>query len=226
MTDARARHDAIHPFDHAQPRAQNRYECELLARDAMAERPLERRFHRHDLQRQITRRLVRHEHRDLVDELLEDLGRRFPIAQDAQLVLIERVRDDVQRRVRGGGVHGAQTTNFAAMTEYRPPRRANWLQIGSLLGLLMFGSWVMSLIGVLFWERRDMARPAAAIVVLGAAQYDATPSPVLRARLDHAIDLFRRGLAPRIIFTGGGGGRGAAGGAAGARRGAGARGGP
>jgi uncharacterized SAM-binding protein YcdF (DUF218 family) len=93
------------------------------------------------------------------------------------------------------------------MTEYRPPRRANWLQIGSLLGVLMFGSWLMSLIGVLFWERRDMARPAAAIVVLGAAQYVGHPSPVLRARLDHAIDLWRRQLAPRIIFTGGFGDR-------------------
>jgi uncharacterized SAM-binding protein YcdF (DUF218 family) len=93
------------------------------------------------------------------------------------------------------------------MTEYRPPRRANWLQIGWLLGFLMLGGWVMSLIGVLFWERRDMARPAAAIVVLGAAQYVGHPSPVLRARLDHAIDLWRRGFAPRIIFTGGFGNR-------------------
>lgn len=93
------------------------------------------------------------------------------------------------------------------MTEYRPPRRANWWQLGWLLALLMLGSWLMSLIGVLFWERRDMARPAAAIVVLGAAQYVGHPSPVLRARLDHAIDLFRRGFAPRIIFTGGFGNR-------------------
>jgi uncharacterized SAM-binding protein YcdF (DUF218 family) len=89
------------------------------------------------------------------------------------------------------------------MTEYRPPRRANWWQLGWLLAALMVGSWLMSLIGVLFWERRDMARPAAAIVVLGAAQYVGHPSPVLRARIDHAIDLWRRGFAPRIIFTGG-----------------------
>lgn len=93
------------------------------------------------------------------------------------------------------------------MTEYRPPRRANWWQLGWLLGLLMVGTWVMSLVAVIFWERRDMARPAAAIVVLGAAQYVGRPSPVLRARLDHAIDLWKRGLAPRIIFTGGFGDR-------------------
>jgi uncharacterized SAM-binding protein YcdF (DUF218 family) len=71
----------------------------------------------------------------------------------------------------------------------------------------MIGAWIVSLAGVIFWEQRDMARPASAIVVLGAAQYVGRPSPVLRARLDHAIDLWRRGLAPRIIFTGGFGDR-------------------
>ena len=45
--------------------------------------------------------------------------------------------------------------------------------------------------------------PADAIVVFGAAEYDGRPSPVLRARLDHADDLFRRGLAPVVITTGG-----------------------
>jgi uncharacterized SAM-binding protein YcdF (DUF218 family) len=93
------------------------------------------------------------------------------------------------------------------MTEYRPPRRANWWQLGWLLGLLMVGSWVVSLLAVVYWERRDMARPASAIVVLGAAQYVGRPSPVLRARVEHAIDLWRRGLAPKMIFTGGFGDR-------------------
>src|SRR5215203_1651878 len=74
------------------------------------------------------------------------------------------------------------------------------------LGLLLV-VWVTSLGGVLVWERHDQSRPAGAIVVLGAAQYVGRPSPVLRARLDHAIDLWRRGLAPRIIFTGGFGDR-------------------
>src|SRR3954469_11345813 len=87
------------------------------------------------------------------------------------------------------------------------PSRANWLRIGMTIGLLTLGTWLMSLAGVLFWQGRDEARPAAAIVVLGAAQYVGRPSPVLRARLDHAIDLWRRGFAPRIIFTGGSGNR-------------------
>ena len=50
---------------------------------------------------------------------------------------------------------------------------------------------------------RDEAREVQAIVVLGAAQYDGRPSPVLRARLDHAADLFERGLAERVVVTGG-----------------------
>jgi uncharacterized SAM-binding protein YcdF (DUF218 family) len=50
---------------------------------------------------------------------------------------------------------------------------------------------------------RDTARPAGAIVVMGAAQYVGRPSPVLRARLDHAVELWRRGLAPRMVLTGG-----------------------
>jgi uncharacterized SAM-binding protein YcdF (DUF218 family) len=52
-------------------------------------------------------------------------------------------------------------------------------------------------------SRRDQARPAQAIVVLGAAQYNGRPSPVLRARLDHAADLWNRHLAPLIVVTGG-----------------------
>ncbi len=88
-----------------------------------------------------------------------------------------------------------------------PRQRTNWWRLGWILGALAVGTWVMSLVGVLYWERRDNAKPAAAIVVLGAAQYVGHPSPVLRARLDHAIDLWRRGLAPLIIFTGGFGDR-------------------
>src|SRR3954468_10806172 len=52
-------------------------------------------------------------------------------------------------------------------------------------------------------SRRDEARPAQAIVVLGAAQYNGRPSPVLRARLDHAAALFKKGLADVVVVTGG-----------------------
>jgi len=52
----------------------------------------------------------------------------------------------------------------------------------------------------------DEAQPADIIVVLGAAEYRGKPSPVLRARLDHALVLYQKGLAPRILTTGGAGG--------------------
>lgn len=50
------------------------------------------------------------------------------------------------------------------------------------------------------------ARPADVIIIMGAAEYRGKPSPVLRARLDHGLELYRRGLAPRILTTGGAGG--------------------
>jgi len=55
------------------------------------------------------------------------------------------------------------------------------------------------------WDQgnQDDPRPADAIVVLGAAQYNGVPSPIYRARLDHAIDLFEEGLAPALVMTGG-----------------------
>lgn len=65
------------------------------------------------------------------------------------------------------------------------------------------GSWMVSLALVLIWQQRDVKRRADAIVVLGAAQWDGKPSPVLRARVDHAIALWRQGLAPMLIMTGG-----------------------
>ena len=52
----------------------------------------------------------------------------------------------------------------------------------------------------------DEARPADVILVLGAAEYRGRPSPVLEARLNHALFLYRKGLAPRILTTGGAGG--------------------
>ena len=69
------------------------------------------------------------------------------------------------------------------------------------LALLLL--WGVSLAAVLLVGNRDSAQRADAIVVLGAAQYAGRPSPVLEARLDHAIRLYRRGIAPILIVTGG-----------------------
>lgn len=52
-------------------------------------------------------------------------------------------------------------------------------------------------------SHHDEMHPADAIVVLGAAQYDGHPSPVLQARLEHAFYLWSHGMAPVIITTGG-----------------------
>jgi uncharacterized SAM-binding protein YcdF (DUF218 family) len=83
----------------------------------------------------------------------------------------------------------------------RPSRlyvRATVLVIGVLLA-----AWVVTMILVERAGRRDEAQKADAIVVLGAAQYVGRPSPVLRARVDHAVALWKRGLAPTLILTGG-----------------------
>lgn len=74
--------------------------------------------------------------------------------------------------------------------------------VGGLLLLLVIG-WGGSLLAVYLYGMRDEARPVDAIVVLGAAQYQGRPSPVLRARLDHAIALYRDSLAEALILTGG-----------------------
>src|ERR1700675_1460392 len=66
-----------------------------------------------------------------------------------------------------------------------------------------FALWVISATAVLIWSSRDEAQPAQAIVVLGAAQYAGKPSPVLRARLDHALGLWNRHPASLLILTGG-----------------------
>jgi uncharacterized SAM-binding protein YcdF (DUF218 family) len=78
-----------------------------------------------------------------------------------------------------------------------------WL---SAIGWLVFGVLVIWLgtIGLIIAAgARPALRRADAIIVLGAAQYNGRPSPVLQARLDHAISLFKRGLAQKLVVTGG-----------------------
>lgn len=69
-----------------------------------------------------------------------------------------------------------------------------------LILILVWAGWMGA---VLVWSKWDQARPAGSIVVLGAAQYDGRPSPVLRARLDHGIDLWNQGMGKLLIVTGG-----------------------
>jgi uncharacterized SAM-binding protein YcdF (DUF218 family) len=74
--------------------------------------------------------------------------------------------------------------------------------VASIL-LAIVAVWGVSMAAVLFFSSIDQARPADSIVVLGAAQYDGRPSPVLRARLDHGIDLWNRGMGKVLVVTGG-----------------------
>jgi uncharacterized SAM-binding protein YcdF (DUF218 family) len=74
--------------------------------------------------------------------------------------------------------------------------------IAGLLASLL-AVWLASVSVVLLAGARPDLRQADAILVLGAAQYNGRPSPVLKARIDHALSLYRRGLARRLVFTGG-----------------------
>ena len=91
------------------------------------------------------------------------------------------------------------------------PKRRNWILRAALLLLLALAAgalgwcrWVY--VQVESYAAQDQAAPSAAIGVFGAAEYDGRPSPVYRARLDHALALYHRGIAPLIITLGGNGG--------------------
>lgn len=79
----------------------------------------------------------------------------------------------------------------------RPFSWAAWLLATALVGYALLFGWVWRV------SRLDQRKAADAIVVLGAAQYNGRPSPVLKARLDHALELYRLGLAAVVVVTGG-----------------------
>jgi uncharacterized SAM-binding protein YcdF (DUF218 family) len=68
---------------------------------------------------------------------------------------------------------------------------------------VLIGYYVITVYQVWHAARQDGARKSQAIIVLGAAQYNGKPSPVFEARLDHAADLYKAGIAPMIVVTGG-----------------------
>jgi uncharacterized SAM-binding protein YcdF (DUF218 family) len=74
----------------------------------------------------------------------------------------------------------------------------------ALFTLAVAAGFQLALLAGLWWQgARDERRPVDAILVLGAAQWNGTPSPILRARLDHAVALYRDGYAPCVAVTGG-----------------------
>lgn len=78
-----------------------------------------------------------------------------------------------------------------------------WIRLLILVTGTVFLFLVATMVRVIETGSRQEIHPADAIVVFGAAEYSGHPSPVLRARLDHALDLFQRGVAPVVITTGG-----------------------
>src|SRR3984885_5848325 len=92
------------------------------------------------------------------------------------------------------------------MSEEKATRHASghwllWLELLALFGLFAFLGWTAG--RVVHEGGLQEMHTADAIVVFGAAEYAGHPSPVLRARLDHAFELFQRGIAPVVITTGG-----------------------
>jgi uncharacterized SAM-binding protein YcdF (DUF218 family) len=77
-----------------------------------------------------------------------------------------------------------------------------WVLGGVLAVALVWVGWLYFQINAV--AAHDQARTADAIAVFGAAEYSGRPSPVLHARLDHAVELFREGIAPLVITLGGG----------------------
>ena len=114
-----------------------------------------------------------------------------------------------------GGTWHTVGVSYAPTDDYRdarvePEHRSAFSSILRWIVRLVVGAIVMSLLVVSLtafrvWQvaRVDDETHADAIVVLGAAQYDGTPSSVFEARLEQALKLFQRGVAPAIITVGG-----------------------
>lgn len=91
-------------------------------------------------------------------------------------------------------------TDEAAIQHSRPRW---WLRLLALAVVSIVAFLAITAVQVVHTASLEEIHPADAIVVFGAAEYSGRPSPVLRARLDHALDVFHRGVAPVVITTGG-----------------------
>ncbi len=107
---------------------------------------------------------------------------------------------------------GAHSPLIQRASGKRRKRRGLFRWVRRLLALLLLWLCGVALYILHVGARDDVAGDgvrADTIIVLGAAAYDARPSPVFEERIRHGIDLYKRGLAPTLIFTGGFGGNGA-----------------
>jgi uncharacterized SAM-binding protein YcdF (DUF218 family) len=88
-----------------------------------------------------------------------------------------------------------------AANQHRLRRR--WLALLALAVLWLVLFLTVTAVQIVHTASLEEIHPADAIVVFGAAEYSGRPSPVLRARLDHAFDLYEEHVAPVVITTGG-----------------------
>jgi vancomycin permeability regulator SanA len=99
----------------------------------------------------------------------------------------------------------------AAVTGVAPPRRNLLASAFRFLFVYLFAVALLSALGWCIWvyvqiehyAYEDQAAQADVICVFGAAEYAGRPSPVLRARLDHALALYEHGIAPVVLTLGG-----------------------
>jgi uncharacterized SAM-binding protein YcdF (DUF218 family) len=98
------------------------------------------------------------------------------------------------------GVEPASARSYAP-TRRRWPRLVG--RLVTLLLLLLVAYVAVTFVQVYRASNHDGARDADAIIVLGAAQWNGRPSPVLQERLDHALELYEDGVAPIVVLTGG-----------------------
>jgi uncharacterized SAM-binding protein YcdF (DUF218 family) len=111
----------------------------------------------------------------------------------------------LRSRRRSGTVHSRASQGPRRFVPAKPHRtRTFFLRLFAflLLVLTVWSAWVVHQINLV--ASQDQAQPADAIAVFGAAEYGGRPSPVYHARLDHAVTLYQRGIAPLIITFGGG----------------------
>lgn len=100
----------------------------------------------------------------------------------------------------------SQSPNLPTSSASSRGQRVGWRRRVLLVLLAMVVVWLGIIsVRVYLQSDRDETQPADVIVIFGAAEYSGHPSPVLRARLDHAFQLYQSHLAPMIITTGGSG---------------------
>ncbi|WP_067462071.1 YdcF family protein [Actinomadura macra] len=115
---------------------------------------------------------------------------------EVELPDLEPDEKDERPRVRGRG-RGRRERH----------RRSLWftIPVSILTGLIAIAVLTPLTVGARIWHqaRQDERPRSDAIIVLGAAQYNGVPSPTLQWRLQHALDLYRAGVAPAIVTVGG-----------------------